>query len=327
MRSLFICLVLAGVAGAQVYVDSFSYPDGTLVPGWTEKRGDWIVAAGRVHTQTASTWSYLTKDGYVLKDCVTEADVIYEGAGAVVQFGGTDCRHLGGPNDSNIVMCKIQNNGGVADFDRFFTYERVVGAVTFTDIIPGTLAARVRFKVAGTNCITQVDSDLNGTWDLTHTKTLTTNLLAGELGVNAFHFSPLTRSSAVDNFALFDAVLNTVGTPNVGATLGLSLQGQNPGSTYQVACSLSNAPGIPVDTRNIPLTPDAFMLLSFSLPTVFVQFTGTLDANASARALIVIPPIPMLAGFSFYAGFVTVNPASPSGIENISNDERITIVP
>jgi hypothetical protein len=327
MRNLFVCLLLAGAAGAQVYTDAFNYPDGTLVPGWTEKRGDWIVSAGRVHSQTASTWSYLTKDGYVLKDCVTEANIFYEGVNPVIQFGGTDCRHLGGANDSNIVMCKIQDNGGAADFDRFFTYERVVGAAAFTDIVPGTRAARARFKVSGNLCITQVDADQNGIWDFTHTKTLTTNLLPGELGVNAFYFTPLTRSSGVDDFALFDAVLNTTGTPNVGATVTLNLQGQNAGRNYQVACSLSNSPGIAVDTRNIPLTPDAFMLLSLSLPAVFANFAGVLDANAQGQAQVLIPAVPALAGFSFYAGFVVVNPAAPSGIENISNDERITIVP
>src|SRR5262245_13510807 len=99
MRSLFVCLVLAGAAGAQVYTDAFNYPDGTTIPGWTEKRGDWIIANARAFSQTASTWSYLTKDGWFLKDSVTEATVYYEGgATSVVQFGGTCSRHLGGVN-------------------------------------------------------------------------------------------------------------------------------------------------------------------------------------------------------------------------------------
>jgi hypothetical protein len=32
-------------------------------------------------------------------------------------------------------------------------------------------------------------------------------------------------------------------------------------------------------------------------------------------------------GLSFHTAFVTLNPASPSGVENISNDERFTIAP
>jgi len=327
MRTLLGSLVLAGAAAAQLYTDPFAYPDGTQIATWTEKRGDWIVAGGRVHVVTPATWCYMTKDGFTFKDCVTEVDVFYEGgATSAVQFGGTCARHLGGANDANIVMCKVQNNGGAADLDRYFTYERALGTSAYTDIIPGTLAARVRFIVVDNTCITLVDADQNGTWDTSHTKLLTTNLAPGEVGVDGY-ISGLPRSSALDNFALFDAVLTSSGTPRPGGTVTLSLRGQNGGRTFQVACSLSNSPGIQVDSRNIPLTPDGLMIASLILPTIFANFSGVLDSNASAQAQIHLPASPPLLGLSFYAAFVTLHPGAPSGVENISNDERFTIVP
>jgi len=326
MRPLALCLVLAGVAAAQVYVDPFAYPDGTQIASWTEKRGDWIVQNGVVHTQTAGTWSYLTKDGFFFKDCVTEADVFYEGTTSVVQFGGTCARHLGGPNDTNLVMCKVQNNGGAADLDIIWTYEQGFGSANTP--IGSTLAARIRMITVGNAAHTFVDVDRNGTWDVGHTKPLTMLLNPGEVGVTAFFFTPLVKSSGVDNFALFDAVLmGDNPTPRLGTTITLSLKGQNPGSTFQAACSLSNAPGIPVDSRNIPLTPDGLMIASLILPTVFANFSGVLDANAAAQAQILLPQSPALVGLSFYAAFVTMSPGAPSGIENISNDERFTIAP
>jgi hypothetical protein len=322
-----LCLVLAGGAAAQVYVDPFAYPDGTQIASWTERRGDWIVAGGRVHVQTAATWCYLTKDGFSLKDCVTEVDVFYEGgATSAVQFGGTCARHLGGGNDANLVMCKVQNNGGLADFDRFFTYDRATGGGTvYTDIIPGTLAARVRFVVVDNTSTTLVDADQNGTWDFRHSLALTSSGTPGEVGLDGY-ISGLPRSSALDNFALFDAVLTSRDTPRLGTTITLNLRGQTGGSTFQAACSLSNSPGIRVDSRNIPLAFDGLMVASLVLPTVFANFGGVLDATASAQAQIHIPNSPPLLGLSFFAAFVTLSPGAPSGVENISNDERFTIL-
>jgi hypothetical protein len=107
----------------------------------------------------------------------------------------------------------------------------------------------------------------------------------------------------------------------------LSLQGNTPGALYQVAAAFASAPGIAVDVRNIPLSPDALTLLSLTLPSVFQSFAGATDLNGAATARIVFPPVPALAGVVFYTAFVTLSPTAPSGIANISNDHRIEIVP
>jgi hypothetical protein len=139
--------------------------------------------------------------------------------------------------------------------------------------------------------------------------------------------NPSPRSVRMDDFALFDAALTTTGVARPGSTVTLRLQGNVPNLPYQAAAAFATAPGISVDTRNIPLAPDSLTVLSLTLPTVFSGFSGVTDANGAAQALIAFPPIPQLAGFSFYVAFVTLSPAAPSGIANISNDHRISIVP
>jgi hypothetical protein len=324
-------VLLAGVAAAQSVTDSFTYPDGTTIPGWTEKRGDWIVSNGRVHTTTASTWSYLTKDGLLYKDSVQEALCYYEGTASVLQFAGTCARHNGGNLDNNLLMTKVQDNtsgGTIVGFDALWVYERGTGggATSQTGIAP-FLSARVRNVVVDNQETTWVDWNLDGVWDTNRTRLVASQLGIGDTGVNGFFSTPLTRSSGVDDFALYDGVVTATGTANPGGTLTMNLRGQTAGLTYQAACSLSNSPGIPVDSRRIPLTPDSLMIASFVFPTVFANFAGVLDGTASAQAQINFPPDPALVGFSFFAGFVTIDPAAPSGIANISNDLPITIVP
>jgi len=113
----------------------------------------------------------------------------------------------------------------------------------------------------------------------------------------------------------------------VGGILTLNLKGKTANAVYQAACSLSNSPGIPIDTRRIPLTPDGLMIASLVLPGIFANFTGALDGNAAATAAINIPAVPQLTGLSFFAGFVELGAGAPSGISAISNDHPITIVP
>jgi hypothetical protein len=335
MRPTVLALALvvsAAPVWAQAYSDSFSYPDGTVVPGWTEKRGDWVVAAGRVHSITIpmggpALHSIMTKDGFNLKDTVTEITAHYEGLVNAIQAGGLCVREIGGPTHTNLVLCKVQDNSAASvppGFDIRYVYEySTSGIATSGPIAPIVTSSRIRLIVVNNQATILLDNDLNGTWDSSLTRTLTTQLGAGESGFLA----PLIRSSGLDDFALFDAVLTATGTPNVGGSLTLNLKGKTPGAVYQAACSQTNFPGIPIDSRRIPLTPDALMVASLTLPPVFANFTGVLDGNAAGQAAINFPAVPQLAGLSFFAGFVEVAPGAPSGIAAISNDHPITILP
>jgi len=150
--------LLATNATAQVYSDSFNYPNGTTVPGWTQQRGIWQVQNGRISSTSGGTWAYITKDNLSATRCVIDGEFFFVGAG--VQFAGLTSRHPGGNVDTNLLMVKIQNNGAAADFDRVFAYERGVAlGAYYADIPGGTLAAYCRMVTLGNEFWIETDAD------------------------------------------------------------------------------------------------------------------------------------------------------------------------
>jgi hypothetical protein len=122
------------------------------------------------------------------------------------------------------------------------------------------------------------------------------------------------------------------GPPRIGTTMPIAL-GRAPTDgalNYGHALSFGSVPGIPIDTRVIPLNPDNLFLLSlvFVGPPVFNSFVGVLDAWGETLApSIGFPNIPGLAGVAFFNAWVTIDPGSPSGIRFISRATSITIQP
>jgi hypothetical protein len=324
---LLFLAVLAAAAGAQSYRDSFDYPDGTVVPGWTEQSGDWLVSGGRLYLggPVGIGYKHITKDGWNVRHSVTEARIFYEGPLVGIRAAGLTARLVG----TWTIWCAIQDNTepiGVG-FDSFWLYERP-GTGSHAQInLPAFLSCRVRLLVHNATASVQVDTNGDGAWDLAGTTALSLLLAAGEHGCSSAFLTPQTRSPGIDDFALFDAVLTSTGTAQPGTTLTLNLQGNVPGAPYQAAAAFAAAPGIPVDTRSIPLAPDALTVLSLSLPSVFQGFTGGLNGTGAGTARIAIPAVPALAGVVFHSAFVTLSGGAPSGIASISNDHRIAIVP
>jgi hypothetical protein len=323
-------LVSGGPVVAQAFLETFPYADGTVIPGWTERRGDWGISNGQaILLTTPANYNYLTKDGLTYRDSVSEVSIFYEGAISRVQAGGLVSRHYGGPNNTNLIMCAIQDNtpSAAVGFDSLWSYEYGGPGFAVQTNLPLFLSCRARMVTVDNTAITYVDTDLNGTWDVVNTINIGMFLNTGETGLSSALNSPLLRSCAMDDFALFDGVVTGPRTVSVGQTISLSLRGQVSSRVYQAACSLSTNPGILIDSRRIPLSPDALMVASFTLPTVFQNFTGVLDPTGSGTISINVPNLGALVGLTFYAGFVTVVPGAPSGIENVSNDHDITIRP
>jgi hypothetical protein len=101
----------------------------------------------------------------------------------------------------------------------------------------------------------------------------------------------------------------------------------DPGLVYVCGSSLGSMPGIPVDTRVIPLNLDGLLLVSLIAPAVFANYQGVLDNSGRAAAQINLPPAPPLVGVRFYTAFLTVRPGAPSRIGSISEAVPLTIVP
>jgi len=347
-RMAFVSFVLTccvSHAVGQVYTDSFSYPNGSNVPGWTEKRGDWRVENGRIFVTRLDSGpghGYITKDGYNLRNSVTEATVHYVEAVNTVKGVGLLAREFGGPTSTRLVMCKAHDTGNPQPrgFDYFdvWEYPSEGGPSLGGSQMPVVASCRVRFIVVDREASMLVDNDLDGIWERWLTRDLLTEFDPGETGCMGAHLPGLNLTSPhIDDFALFDAVLTSpdstnnrrIGNPvvRVGATLTLNLHGRTPNAAYLAACSLSNSPGIPIDTRRIPLTPDGLTIASLVAPAIFVNFTGTLDGSASATAAIRIPAEPALGGQRFFTAFVETVPTAPSGVAAISNDLPTLILP
>jgi len=117
-----------------------------------------------------------------------------------------------------------------------------------------------------------------------------------------------------------------VNTPTPGAIFNVSVRfALHPGKAYLAAAALTSRPGIPVDTRRIPLNPDNLFAASLLIPQVFVNFAGTLDASGRAHPSVVIPKIAALRGLRFFLAVVVIDVNAPSAIAQISQQYGVTI--
>lgn len=301
---------------SQVDRDEFNYPNGPSVPNWTPRNGTWQVINGRIASTSGSVWNYITKDGLTARNSVLDGEFFYD-TGSGVQFAGLTSRYTG-PGDANALMVKIQNNGGVADFDRVFEYERPGGA-TFADIPGGTLQAFCRMVTLDGEFWMEVDADQDGIYELVVPRRAITAVLgAADLGMNGF------QTSQMDNFEFFDAVLVPAANsaPRIGMRYQLDLDTPSPNVPWLGVMALGNA-GFPIDVpRRIPLSLDALFTASLGL-----GIGGLTDAQGKATMTIPIPNNLALVGLDVFAGAVTIDRTRPFAIGHIANESHFEIQP
>jgi len=122
-------------------------------------------------------------------------------------------------------------------------------------------------------------------------------------------------------------VLEGKGTPRPGGTVGFTLTATNDvGRQFHLGTSLGTGP-IPIDTRQIDLSPDNLLLVTVNnyWPSVFSGYRGVIDSKGQAQAAIHIPNLPALIGTRIHTAFVTLDSAAPSGIRSISNTFSFSI--
>jgi len=122
-------------------------------------------------------------------------------------------------------------------------------------------------------------------------------------------------------FTVVQAVLTGSGTPRPGNPIDLDLVAPaDAGLPYQLGTSLGTGP-IVLGSRRIDLSPDDLLVVSIFgyLPTVFVNYAGSLDVNGKARAKISLLNNPALIGLRLHTAFVTLHAAAPFGVRSISN--------
>lgn len=323
MRSLLSIASLAFLPAplpAQAFLDAFSYPNGTAVPGWTQQRGVWQVQNGRLSSTSGWTWAYITRDGLSATRCVLDGEFFFVGSGT--QFGGLTTRHPGGNVDSNLLLVKVQENGGAPDFDRVFSYERGVALGPFFASIPGgTLSARCRMVTLQSEFWIETDADRDGIYELAlPRRPITTPLNGTLLGMSAL------GTTEMDNFAYFDAVLlpRPGSAPRLGTVYRLDLGTSSPSALWLGMLALGNG-GFAIGNRRIPVNPDFLAIGSFGNPAL--GLAGATDTAGDATLAIPILADPILVGLRVFACAFTFDAAMPFGVGQISNEHGFAIAP
>jgi hypothetical protein len=109
-----------------------------------------------------------------------------------------------------------------------------------------------------------------------------------------------------------EPILTSTGPAPVGgsSTVTMSVPGDE-GLPYLLALSFSNNVGTPVGNQTLPIDFDALTATTLNAANpIFVGSLGTVDANGDASATLFVPPLPILSGFTVYAGGLTVDPAN-----------------
>lgn len=181
--------VIANVAN---HCDTFTLPDSTTIPGWTERTGDWSIAGNAIqHPETGGVYT-----NHVTKDDSTQTDgcvLIHANLGAGpanIQAVGAVLRWTAGPS---YVVALVQNNSGTT-FNQTYIYQYPGG----TSLASGTitdygLTPTVEACIAGTTVTLKIDSNNDGTPESTLNGT-TTLTGPGLSGVMTHSFGAASRA-------------------------------------------------------------------------------------------------------------------------------------
>jgi len=147
------------------------------------------------------------------------------------------------------------------------------------------------------------------------------------MGDEMFFGSIRPGMGAYDIYSSRFTGLTSNGIAGPGRTMRLRFSDPpSSGLTYVAAASFGSVPGIPIDTRTLPLNADALLFISVGgLPGILNGFIGSLDIDGVANGTVTIPNSPVYLGVQFVVAFVVIDPNAPSNIRTISNAKDILI--
>ena len=325
-RSLVVLASLAAGLSAQQLIETFSYPDGPVIPGWTAQASTWAIQGGRAVATGGPVWSYLTVDRFPnVAACAVDVDVFYPVTNGL-HFGGVCARHPGG-SGSGLVMAKVQDNSLLGAFNAIYLYEQPGSNTHYSLTAINSLAGTLRLIVKGRVAWTMWDGNLDGVFEFalpSRPFAQATTQDRGYVGIDGYN------SASMDNFEFFDAVLMEDPTtpPRIGTTYKMTLTAemnrvgaQLVPTPWTVALALGRA-GIPFpDGRGLPLTFDPLFQASLSLGMSGVLLSPGVDGVAS----LPLPNDPNLVGLRVFAAGVTIDGSRPFPIGAISNDHSFVI--
>jgi hypothetical protein len=322
-RMLFVLGFLAaaaGLASGQIWMDDFSYANGTTIGSWQEFNGDWQALNNEARCEAKSVWQYLTQPNRIYQDCCVQCKVI--ATGSSLSFGGVTLRCSDPGNGSlgqDLIMAKLQGSGSYAQM-WLYSLDPTGARVSNSGSTPSSPTGTIRLLVIDQRVVAHADTTGDGIWDLTLTHTTNVAIKAGPVGLDGYN------GPAMDDFLLWDGVIMDDAAspaPKPGVEVKFNLRGFA-NAPYQAASSLANSGIVLPDGRIIPLAADTLFLTSVInvLPTVFKNYSNVMDGSGNATISLAIPNIPALTGLTIYTAFVNYSGAT---ILNISNDHQTTI--
>ena len=317
MRAPWLCIVLLLVSGAPVAAGDVYHPDSNAAAGslsglpWVQQevRYQALVPAGAFGAKSILITDLAFATGAVGTFTATQCEVSLAHLPATSRFGTNFAANL--QKDGTVMFSGPITWPGALDqwsplgLTGSFKYNGVDGVVV-----------EVRFQngQGGVKCrsgqVAVVFASGAGSYS---------TLQAGNI-------APLLAPKM--RLTYNETLLSLSGSPSPGGTVNLDLLSTgDAGRAYQLGSSFGTGP-IPIDSRQLDLSPDALLVLSVSgvLPTVFENYAGVLDAQSQAKARIHIPAVPALKGVRIHSAFVTLLATAPSGVANISNMAMFTIL-
>jgi len=328
-RALLFPLLLAGGLSAQNIIETFPFPNGTLIPGWTQQNLTWKIQNQRLVPTGGRSFHYITNDRIKdVKDCVLDVEVIYPTVQSL-HAGGLCARHPGGSGENGLVQLKLQDNSGsgTGAYNTLWLYERP-GSSVYTAVSPPTKRAVVRLFIKGNQAWAELDGDMDGIFELKSAVKTFSNAAtksSGKVGITGYN------GAEMDNWKYYAGIVMAASgsTPKIGTTYTMELfTPLNGGSTpiptpWAAMLSLGNK-GIPIpDGRAVPLSLDWLWVNSLGFGWGGVMTTQ----KPTARFGIAIPNDPVLVGIDLFAAAITLDGTKSFGIGAISNDHHFQITP
>jgi len=138
-------------------------------------------------------------------------------------------------------------------------------------------------------------------------------------GTTALYFNQ--NLGLITRFTIDYIVIRGSGLPRPGGTITFDLHSPaDPNLVYQMGSSLGTGP-IPIGNRVLKLTPDPLLVASVggTLPFIFQNYGGRLDASGKAQAALHLPNDARLIGVRLHTAFLTLDPNAPLGVKSIAD--------
>ncbi|MSR74839.1 MAG: hypothetical protein EXS14_05135 [Planctomycetes bacterium] len=270
--------------------------------------------------------------------------------GAVAFTGGPPAGFTGGSTEAACTACHTGAalNAGPAQFTLTASPSFTGGTATISAAFGTTPSIKHGFQfmgkdssstyLSGWSLTNNSTTQKNGPNHVNHTGTGTTvtswsaNVTPGAIAAGPVSFyaagNQTNNNSAPNgdniytrNTRVYQAGLSAAATWNIGSVQPLVLAAPTvPYHLYIIAVSELASPSTPLGgVFEVPINLSGQLVsIGWSMPTIFQNFIGALDAQGNATAVVVVPNLIALSGITLHFAYATVAPSNTQ-VTEVSN--------